>query len=145
ITHRWPWGRRASRAEMPADGHGRGRLSTISPIVAVEARIALPRNIVVLDAAMRRIVPRCLQPVKCLVTNCRTGLLPLWHIQAGRAEHVLGARSERKVAENRAFFALDRLLYRFSHRSTKSRRSLPQNISCVTKKVGAAKTQRAIA
>ena len=74
---------------MPADGHGRGRLSTISPIVAVEARIALPRNIVVLDAAMRRIVPRCLQPVKCLVTNCRTGLLPLWHIQAGRRNNIL--------------------------------------------------------
>src|SRR6266404_4178625 len=69
---------------MPADGHGRGRLSTISPMLSVQGKRALPRNVVVLDAAMRRIVPRCLQPVKCLVTNCRTAFMPLWHIQAGK-------------------------------------------------------------
>src|SRR5580704_14340495 len=34
---------------------------------------------------------------------------------------------------------------RLSHRSTKSRRSLPQNISSSTKKVGAPKTPRATA
>ncbi len=96
---------------MPADGHGRGRLSTISPILSVEGNRALPRNVVVLDAAMRRIVPRCLQPVKCLVTNCRTGLLPLWHIQIGRAEHMLGSGKKRKVLEKQPFAAIIRLLH----------------------------------
>ncbi len=75
----------------------------------MEARRALPRNIVVLDAAMRRIVPRYLQPVKCLVTNCRTGLLPLWHIQTGRQSNFPGRWYNGKVAENGAFSSEIRL------------------------------------
>src|SRR5712671_7680739 len=101
MTHRWPWGRRASRADTPAEGHGRGRLSTISPLVSVEAKRALPRNIVVLDAAMRRIVPCCLQPVKCLVTNCRTDFLPLWHIQTRKWDLYPRHCQQVNVAENR--------------------------------------------
>src|SRR6266481_2956220 len=106
MTHRWPWGRRASRADMPADGHGRGRLSTISPIDSVEAKRALSRNAVVLDAAMRRIVPCCLQPVKCLVTNCRTALMPLWHILTGGRRRQLEAGNQRRVPEKRAYSAI---------------------------------------
>jgi len=67
--------------------------------------------------------------------------MPLWRAQVvgafGRITRA-GPR-ERAFAEKKGSHS-----GRLSHRSTKSRRSLPQNISSPTKKVGAPKTPRAL-